>query len=105
MFRDGMCMLAIVVGTLVIGCSPVKEETIEIKIQVDPLVSAKTMLQQYVDGQPLTSEVTMFPSMVESVRKVHPAKAEILNNGLQAIQAATPEQRPTVAKQVLADLQ
>ncbi len=65
------------------------------KAATDPLASAKTALQRYADGQPLGSEVTTFDFMVEELKKVDPAKADILKEGLEGIKA-TPAQAATV---------
>jgi ABC-type Zn uptake system ZnuABC Zn-binding protein ZnuA len=66
------------------GCGQQQNENIVIK--VDPLASVKTMLQGYVNGQPLRSEVTSFPDYVATMKKVDPAKAEILEKGFAEIQ-------------------
>ena len=66
------------------GCGQQQNENIIIK--VDPLASVKTMLKGYANGQPLRSEVTSFPDYVATVKKVDPAKAEILEKGFAEIQ-------------------
>ncbi|MFO0817501.1 MAG: hypothetical protein U1A77_06140 [Pirellulales bacterium] len=86
------------------GCGgTVKEEQIQVKTATDPLANAKTALQRYADGQPLGSEVTMFDFMVEELKKVDPAKADILKEGLDGIKA-TPAQAATKAKETLGKL-
>ncbi|MFZ9822343.1 MAG: hypothetical protein ACO3E9_00885 [Gemmataceae bacterium] len=54
------------------GCGQQQNENIVIK--VDPLASVKTMLQGYVNGQPLRSEVPSFPDYVATVKQVAPGK-------------------------------
>jgi hypothetical protein len=72
-------LLAELVAT---GCGGrVKEETIEVKDH-DPMKQVKATLLNYVNGMPLASEVTSYDYMVEDVRKVDPAKADILKAGL-----------------------
>ena len=66
------------------GCGQPQNENIVIK--VDPMAGVKTMLQGYVNGQPLRSEVTSYPDYVATVKKVDPSKAEILEKGLAEIQ-------------------
>lgn len=74
---------AMILAGIAAGCGgPVKEEMIEVKKQ-DPMVQVKATLLNYVNGQPLASEVTSFDFMIEDVRKVDPAKAEILKAGLE----------------------
>jgi hypothetical protein len=64
------------------GCGGrVKEEAIEVK-DYDPMKQVKATLINYVNGMPLASEVTSYDYMVEDVRKVDPAKADILKAGL-----------------------
>jgi len=72
---------------LTAGCGgAVKEETIEVKPQ-DPMLQVKNTLSNYAKGQPVTSEVTSYDYMVNEVRKVDPAKADILKAGLDDIKA------------------
>jgi hypothetical protein len=93
------------IAAVTAGCgSPVKEEQIEIKESNDPLSMPRTLLQRYAEGQPLSSEVTSFPKMVEDVRAKDPARAEILEKGLKEIQEAPPPARPAKAKELLEKL-
>src|SRR5262245_36120373 len=76
--------LAVVVLTgLAVGCGGgrVKEETITVQ-NVDPMAQVRATLMNYVNGMPLASEVTSFDYMVEEVRQVDPAKADMLTAGL-----------------------
>jgi len=88
----------------VAGCSPVKEEQITVKPQSDPLKSARSLLEGYANGQPMTSEVTSFPKMVEDVRAVDPVKADILEKGLNDLQKSAPNARPAKARELLKKL-
>lgn len=86
------------------GCSGgVKEEQIQVKAANDPIANAKTVLQRYADGQPLSSEVTSFPFLVEEVRKVDSAKADVLQTGLEDIQKS-PQQAGAKARALLGKL-
>jgi hypothetical protein len=108
MFRLYCLVIGLAVAVTTLGCGPsVKQEQIEIKVSGanDPLARATTLLERYAGGQPLTSEATSFPAMVEGVRKADPAKADILKAGLDEIQQATPAARPAKAKAVLSKLQ
>jgi hypothetical protein len=82
--RPLLCGVALCLGLLAVGCGGghSKKEVIEIKV-VDSLTQAKNILKQYVEGQQLGSEVTMFPGIVDSVRKTDPAKADILQKGFE----------------------
>jgi hypothetical protein len=80
-------LLAVPLAAL-IGCGPtgrVKEETIEVK-QDTALEQARTLLNNYAKGQPLGSEVTSFPGLVEQVRKADPTRGEILDKGFTELQ-------------------
>jgi hypothetical protein len=70
------------------GCGPprnVKEETIEVRQQA-ALDRARKMLENYAKGQPLGSEVTAFPSLVEDVKKEDAERGQILEQGLADMQ-------------------
>ena len=95
-------VLAICLGTTIFGCGErVEEEQIEVKSANDPLNLPRSLLQGYAEGQPLGSEASTFSNMIEDVRKVDPAKAAILEEGLKEIQQAHPSARPGKAKEVL----
>ena len=91
----------------VIGCGRggVKEETIKVKAANDPLHLPKSILQRYADGQPFGSEVSSFPAMIESVRKVDKERADVLEKGLEDLQKSSDGERPAKAKELLAKLQ
>jgi hypothetical protein len=92
-----VCTFAFAV--ILVGCSPaVREETIEVKASNDPLNAPRSILQRYAEGQPLGSETTSFPKMVEDVRKVDPARADVLEKGLAEIQKADAGSRAALAK-------
>jgi len=67
-----------------LGCKE-KEKVYEQK-GIAPIDQAKTVLQNYAEGKPMTSEVTTFPDIVEGVRKTDPAKADILEKGFADLQ-------------------
>lgn len=70
------------------GCGPpgsVKEETITVK-PPQATERARQMLENYSKGQPLGSEVTTFPSLVEDVKKEDPERGQILEQGLAELQ-------------------
>ncbi len=71
---------------LVLGCSNSGNETITVKVAEDPLANVRTLLEGYAKGQPMRSEVTSFPDYVNTVRKVDPAKADILEKGFSELQ-------------------
>lgn len=78
-------LLGVLLAGLAAGCGGgVKEETIPIRKQ-DPMTQVKAVLQNYARGQPLASEVTSYDYMIEEVRKVDPAKAEILKTGFDEL--------------------
>ena len=78
--------LQLVVAVALWGCGGgVGEKSYE-KKQDPPLEQAKVILQRYADGQPMTSEVSNFPTIVEEVRKTDPAKADILQKGFDDLQ-------------------
>jgi hypothetical protein len=86
MFRMDQLLAGLALAGLAVGCGGggVKEQTIEIK-KSDAMLQVKATLDNYARGQPIASEVTSFDYMVEEVRKVDPAKADILRAGLDDI--------------------
>jgi hypothetical protein len=106
MIRTGNLLAGLALVVITVGCGgPVKEEQIEVKPSNDPLFQARAVLQRYADGQPLTSEVTSFPNMVEEVRKVDSTRADVLEKGLAEIQKTPPGARAGKAKELLRKLQ
>lgn len=100
-------MIALAVAAAVHGCGPsVKQERIEIKAPAasNPLAEATSLLERYAGGQPLTSEATSFPNLVERVRKEDSAKADILAAGFAELEKAAPAARPAKAKEILSKL-
>jgi len=82
------CFLVLLVSFLALGCGPnIKEEKVPVGT-IDPMNLVKATLQNYVNGQPMTSEASGFDSMVEEVRKVYPEKANILQQGLEELKSA-----------------
>jgi hypothetical protein len=86
MLRSIRCALLAPLFIAAVGCcGGPKEESIPVKA-VDPMVQVTSTLQNYAKGQPLGSEVTSYEYMVNEVRKVDAAKADILKAGLDELQ-------------------
>jgi hypothetical protein len=99
--RIHWCVLAAVAATA-LGCGPrVHEHQIEVKAENDPLVAARAVLQRYANGEPMSSEVTSFPKLVEDVRAKDPQRADILQKGLEDLQKSPPRARQAKAKELL----
>jgi hypothetical protein len=97
---------AFALTAFILGCSPgVREESIEVKASNDPLTVPRTILKRYADGEPIGSESTSFPKLVEDVRKVDATRADVLEKGLADLQKAGAGARPEMAKGLLAKLQ
>jgi hypothetical protein len=106
MLRRGCLLFVLTLAPGMTGCvSSVSEERIEVSPANDPLFLPRSVLEQYARGQALGSEVTSFPKMIEDVRRVDPERAEILDQGLQQIQEASPATRAAKAKELLEQLQ
>jgi hypothetical protein len=102
-----LCLLAVALlaGSLT-GCmrGP-KEQEIEVKASNDPLNAPRTVLERYAKGEPMGSEVTSFPYMVNEVRKTDPTRADILEKGLEDLQKEKdPANRKVKAKALLQKL-
>lgn len=96
-------VVAAVAPLFVIGCGagPREEQTIAVKASNDPLEMPRSVLNQYVAGQPMGSEAAGFDAMIEAVRKVDAQRADVLQKGFDEIKAATPEARAGLAKALL----
>lgn len=106
MYRTCVLVGALLLGVAVAGCRPsMREEQIDVKESNDPLNAPRTLLQRYADGQPMGSEATSFAKMVEDVRKVDAARADVLEKGLAEIEKAPPGKRPALAKALLQKIQ
>lgn len=105
MHRMALVIGLVVVGVLLAGCGSKDTPKIETfqAPQVDPLVEARTILNNYASGMPVTSEAESFPELVERVRKKDPAKADVLEKGLSEIKAH-PQKAASKAKELLQKL-
>ena len=59
----------------------------------DPVARAKTILTNYANGMPVTSEASSFDDIVAAVKAKDAAKGEVLEKGFAAIKAS-----PSTAK-------
>jgi len=80
-----ICLLITSTAFFILGCSESKNETIKIKVE-DPLAGVRTILEGYVKGEPMRSEVTSFPDFINSAKKANPEKGELLEKGLEELQ-------------------
>ena len=71
-----------------LGCNPgtPKVETYDVAAP-DPLAEAKSILTNYSNGMPPTSEVESYPDLVKRVKEKDAAKGDILEKGLNEIKA------------------
>jgi len=87
--------MVLLFGICVVGCSQSgtpKVETFQAPAP-DPLARAKTILTNYANGMPVTSEAESFADLAAKVKEKDAAKGEILEKGLSEIKA-----RPTSAQ-------
>jgi hypothetical protein len=88
-----------------VGCAQSgtpKVETIQAPAP-DPLAEAKTILTNYANGMPVTSEAESFPDLAARVKEKDAAKGELLEKGLSEIKAS-PTTARTKAKELLKKL-
>lgn len=105
MFRRSVLLAGLASATFSVGCGGVDEKVIVTQPQNDPLYEPRQLLQRYADGQQMGSEATMFPSMVEKVKAVDPATAEVLAKGFEDLKNSPPAGRKAKAKALLAKIQ
>ena len=99
----------LLLGSLVLmpitGCdSGPAEETLKTASADDPLLEPLSLLQRYADGQRMTSEVTSFPYFVKRLKETDPAKADILEKGLEELSKANDSARKRKAKELIEKL-
>src|SRR5262245_17096321 len=105
-------MRAILVATIgfvalgfVTGCAQSgtpKVETVKAP-EADPIAEAKTVLTNYANGLPVTSEAESFSELAARVKERDAAKGEVLEKGLSEIKA-NPASAQTKAKELLKKL-
>jgi hypothetical protein len=101
----GFLLAGLAWTAFIAGCGGVREETITTTPENDPLYQPRQLLQRYADGQRMGSEASNFPQMVERVRKVDPATADVLQKGLDDLVKAPPGARRAKAKELLSKIQ
>lgn len=77
-------------------------ETVQAPV-ADPIAEAKTILTNYSNGMPVTSEAESFPDLVARVKEKDAAKGEILDKGLSQIKQ-NPATAQAKAKELLRQL-
>ena len=98
-----VCMAAYAaLSFLIAGCG-VREETIVVA-KVDVMNQVRSTLQNYVKGQPVTSEVTSYEYMVNELRKDSAEKADILKAGLEEIKSSSGAALKSKAKALMQKL-
>jgi hypothetical protein len=103
MFRRFSLLAVPALAVVLSGCGLPREQSIQVKTK-DPFQQPRAALQRYVEGQPMGSEATSFPKMVEDVRGVDQALAEILEKGFADLQKTPPAARPAKAQALLEQL-
>lgn len=83
-----------------VGCGGVREETIVV-VKHDPFANVRSALSNYVNGQPLASEVESFDTLVAEVTAVDAEKGEILEAGLRDLQASSGGRLRSKAKKLM----
>ena len=85
---------------LMVGCNSgtPKVETVAAPA-ADPLAEARTILTNYSNGMPVTSEAANFDNLIKQAKEKDAAKGEILEKGLNDIKS-----NPANAKTVATDL-
>ena len=87
-----------------VGCSSGKPKVEVVQAPApDPIARVKTMLTNYANGMPVTSEADSFTDLAAQVKARDPAKGEIVEKGLAEIKA-NPASAKTKANELLKKL-
>lgn len=100
-----VCVTAVFTGLSGCGGPGVETKEIVVKSSNDPLYEPRSILQRYVDGQALGSEVEGFDQMVAKVREVDSERADALEKGFAEIKTASPGQVKSLAEKLLKEIQ
>jgi hypothetical protein len=84
------------------GADTPKVQTVEAPAS-DPLAEVRTILNNYANGMPVTSEAESFPELIARVKEKDPAKGEVLEKGLTEIKT-NPAIAQAKAKELLKQL-
>lgn len=90
-----------IVFSAVVGCGP-RIETYDMP-QKSAVTEAREFFENYAAGNPATSEVETYPSLIERVQKEDPEAAKVIVPALEKIKA-NPASAKTTATQALKDL-
>lgn len=101
--RHLLCLAFVVsLGSAFVGCSQgVPEEVITVSAANDPFFEPRSILERYKAGQKPGSEQSSFEALVNNVKAVDPAKAEILASGFEEIRNA---KSPAAIKKIATEL-
>ena len=89
---------------LFLGCSSGTPKVEVVKAPApDPIARVKTMLTNYANGMPVTSEAESFADLAAQVKQKDAAKGEIVEKGLAEIKA-NPSSAKTKASELLKKL-
>lgn len=86
------------------GCSRSSQQERIIPLKASASMDeARSLLENYANGSPVTSEAESFDTLVEGVRKDDPKMANLLSDAFKKIRE-NPSSRVSVAKNVLKQL-
>ncbi|MBA2116473.1 hypothetical protein [Bremerella alba] len=105
---ESLCLRIVVAASLLtlplVGCSQSsqKQRIIPLKASAS-LNNARSILENYAKGAPVTSEADSFDTVVAGVRKENPKVADILAEAFQKIRE-NPGNRARIAKDTLKEM-
>ena len=105
MMRISLIAGALLAFAFLAGCGmsgTPKVETVQAPAP-DPIARVKTMLTNYANGAPVTSEADSFADLAAQVKEKDPTKGEIVEKGLSEIKA-NPASAKTKASELLKKL-
>ena len=86
--RGRVCAVVLIVVAVsgAVGCDSGKVKPHDIQVtEIDPMVQFKNMLDNYVKGQPVTSEASQVEMVIGKIKLKDPAKGEIAEKGWEEI--------------------
>ena len=90
---------------LVVGCTHhVEEKHYEVTPLPPAIERVQTILQRYADGRPASSELTLFPDLIWSLKKTEHESCAIVQRVYENL-LATPERATQLARAALAEIE
>ena len=92
------------IAAIVVGCSsPLEEKHYRVTPQPPAIERVQAYLQRYADGQPVSSELTVFPGLISDLKETGNEHLPIVQGVYHDLQA-NPDRAQRIARRALKEL-